>query len=327
MAGGDLFLHLTPDKVLDAVEVCGLRATGRALALNSYENRVYDVEMEDGSHRVMKFYRPGRWSEEALADEHRLLRELADEGMPVAAAEVLRPGAPHPTVGTIETGADSIRYAAFPKVRGRQLQPDEVSADELLRIGRLIGRLHNVGAAAPALHRPRFSPVLSEEIGFLCDRHVPLELAGRFRRAAEAIERAAAPLADLPVQRIHGDCHLGNLVYTTSGPCFVDFDDCCMGPPVQDLWLLAGGDGERLEALCAGYEELRALDRGSLRLVEALRGLRMVRYVAWIGHRYHDPAFQRAFPTYEEGRFWAREVEDLELQIPRLALSQVLRSS
>lgn len=317
-----LFLELTPDKVLDAVEVAGLRATGRALALNSYENRVYDVEMEDGSHRVLKFYRPRRWSRDQLADEHRFLRELFDEGMQVAAPEILRPDAGCPTLGEVA----GIFYASFPKVRGRQPQPDEVSPDQLHRIGRLLGRMHNVGAAAPAPHRPRFHTGLAEDADLLAQRFVPLELESRYRAAVAAIERAAAPLLTLPMQRIHGDCHLGNLIYTSAGPCFVDFDDFLTGPVLQDLWLLCTGDGpeERLRALCAGYQELRRFapeEQAALRspaIVEALRGLRMVRFAAWIARRYNDPAFPRAFPDFPEHGYWTAEVEDLEAQVRRL---------
>lgn len=319
-AVNDLFLQLTPDKILDAVEVGGLRATGRAMQLNSYENRVYDVEMEDESHRVLKFYRPGRWSREAIQDEHRFLRALLADGMPVAAAEPLRPADPESTLGEIA----GILYASFPKVRGRLLLADELSDDLLRSIGRLLGRLHNVGEEEAAPHRPRLLPgsYALDELDFLCARFVPLGLATRYRAAAARVANAAAALAELPVLRIHGDCHLGNLLFTSSGPCFVDFDDFLNGPAVQDLWLLAGGDAdrfaERLAALCEGYEDLRHLPRGSLQLCEALRGLRMLRYAAWLGHRYHDPAFQRAFPDFESERFWQREVDDLERQVARL---------
>lgn len=318
--GRDLFLQLTPDKVLDAVEVGGLRATGRALQLNSYENRVYDVEMEDDSHRVLKFYRPGRWSRDAIRDEHRFLRSLAEDGMPVAAAEPLRPGDPESTVGEVA----GILYASFPRVRGRLLLADELSDDLLRSIGRLLGRLHNIGAAAPAPHRPRLlpGPYALDDLDFLCSRFVPPALVARYRAAAGRIAQDAAALAELPVLRIHGDCHLGNLLFTGAGPCFVDFDDFLNGPAVQDLWLLAGGDPDRfpdrLAALCEGYEDLRHLPPGSLRLCEALRGLRLLRYAAWLGHRYHDPAFQRAFPDFESERFWQREVDDLERQAARL---------
>lgn len=308
----DLFLHLTPDKVLDAVEVAGLRPTGRAQALASYENRVYDVEMEDGTSRIMKFYRPGRWSKETIAEEHAFLRELLDEGMPVAAAEPVRAG-DGDTVGEVA----GIYYASFPKIRGRQLQPDEVNEAELLRVGRLLGRLHNVGARRDAPARPRFDANIDKALALLCGRYVPMHMEGRYRRAAEAIAQAAAPIEALPRQRLHGDCHLGNLVYTSQGPCFVDFDDCCVGPVVQDLWLLCNGEAALQEALCAGYEELRRLDRSALRHIEALRGLRMVRHAAWIAQRYGDPAFQRAFSTFEEDRYWQGEVEDLERQAAR----------
>ncbi len=312
----DLFLHLTPDKVLDAVEVGGLRATGRAMALNSYENRVYDVEMEDGSSRVMKFYRPGRWSREAILDEHQFLRELRDEGMPVAAAEALGQGEDGNTLGQVS----GIFYASFPKVRGRMRLSDELSPDDLASTGRLLARLHNVGEAKEAPHRPRFlpGPYALDEVDYLCEKWIPLELQGRYRRAAAAIGQAAAGIARLPVQRIHGDCHLGNLIYTSSGPCFVDFDDFLMGPVVQDLWLLPDGDPERTQALCDGYEELRRLDRGAVALIEALRGLRMIHYAAWVGHRHDDPAFQRAFSHYPEHRHWSAETDDLERQVERL---------
>lgn len=324
-AGSDLFLALTPDKVLDAVEVGGLRATGRAQPLNSYENRVYDVEMEDGSHRVLKFYRPGRWSEAAIRAEHLFLRQLVDDGVPVAAAEPLHPGDPESTLGEVA----GIRYASFPKIRGRLLLHDELSDEDLRRLGRLLGRMHNVGAAEAApettIDRPRLlpGPYALAAVEELCRRFVPLELVSRYRAAAARIAAAAAPVVEMPAHRIHGDCHLGNLLFTSTGPCFVDFDDFLVGPAVQDLWLLAGGDperfGERLLALSVGYQDLRRLPPGSLSLCEALRGLRLIRYAAWLAQRYHDPAFQRAFPEFATDQHWRREVDDLERQADRIA--------
>jgi Ser/Thr protein kinase RdoA (MazF antagonist) len=316
------FFALTPDRILDAVEFGGRRATGYALALNSLENRVYEIELEDESRIVAKFYRPGRWSKQQILDEHTFLGELAAAEIPVVPPIARDDGA---TLGELAVEGGVICFAVFPKARGRA--PEELTPDQLLQLGRLIARLHNVGAAHPASARPRLDPqsygaaslqlLLGDDpmSGF-----VPPDLRSRFAAAGRGIVDACARAWPAPASdiRIHGDCHLGNLLAGSSGFFFLDFDDFCHGPPVQDLWLLAPGrDEEALRArslLADGYQQMRDFDRASLRLVEPLRALRILRYAAWIAQRWRDPAFQRAFPDWEEHKSWQREVSELERQ-------------
>ncbi|PYN98733.1 MAG: serine/threonine protein kinase [Candidatus Rokuibacteriota bacterium] len=313
IVAGDLtssFFTLTPSRVLDAVEVGGLRSTGRCLPLRAFENRVYEVELEDERRLVVKFHRPGRWSREAILDEHAFLSELAAAEVPVVAPLDLGQGT---TLGEI----DGIFYTAFPKVRGRIT--DELDAEGRRRIGRTIGRVHAIGAARPAPHRPRVSVerYVHEPLEVLmAGGFMPDNLAPRYRDVAMRIGDAVAkPLASAPAQRIHGDLHRGNVLWTSDGPVLVDFDDFLIGPPVQDLWLLAPGNTE--EAIRArwdiveGYELFRELDRATLALCEPLRALRIIYMSAWIARRWDDPSFPAAFLTFREHRYWMQEYEAL----------------
>jgi Ser/Thr protein kinase RdoA (MazF antagonist) len=304
------FFALTPDRVLDAVEVGGLRCTGRCLPMRAFENRVYEVELDDERRLIVKFYRPGRWSREAILDEHAFLAELA-------AAEL--PAVPPLDLGTGGTLAeiDGIFYAAFPKVRGRTL--DEADDERLRRIGRLIGRMHAIGAARDAPHRPRLT----------VERYVhePLEVlkvagvisvafAGRYRDVALKIAEATAPLlARARTQRIHGDLHWGNALWGADGPILLDFDDFLVGPPVQDLWLLARGASEEArkarDQLVEGYELFREFDRSTLALCEPLRALRIIYMSAWIARRWDDPSFRTGFPAFATDSYWSTEYEEL----------------
>ncbi len=303
------FFALTPDRVLDAVEVGGLRSTGRCLPLRAFENRVYEVELEDERRLIVKFYRPGRWSRETILDEHRFLQDLADAELPAVAPLDLGTGA---TLNEVE----GILYVAFPKVRGRTL--DELDAEKRRHIGRTIGRMHAIGAARPAPHRPRLDlqRYVHEPLELLATGpFMPENLRPRYRDVALRIADAAAPLlATVRPQRIHGDLHMGNLLWTP-GPVLVDFDDCLMGPPVQDLWLLARGRGEEAtkarEDLLEGYEIFREFDRGTLALVEPLRAMRIVYMSGWIARRWEDPSFPPAFPGFRDHRYWMQEYEEL----------------
>ena len=304
------FFSLTPDRVLDAVEVGGLRCTGRCLPLRAFENRVYEVELEDERRLVMKFYRPGRWSRETILDEHAFLSDLAAAEVPAVAPLDLGIGG---TLGEIE----GILYAAFPKVRGRTL--DELDAENRRRIGRTIGRMHAVGAARDAPHRPRLDVTryIREPLEVLAKGgFIPDGLASRYRDVAlRTADAVAAPLAAARVQRIHGDLHWGNVLWATDGPILIDFDDCLVGPPVQDLWLLARGDSEEArrarEDLLEGYELFREFDRSTLALCEPLRALRIVEMSGWIAQRWDDPSFPQAFPHFRDHRYWMQEYEAL----------------
>jgi Ser/Thr protein kinase RdoA (MazF antagonist) len=308
MAAG--FFALTPDRVLDAVEVGGLRCTGRCLPLRAFENRVYEVELEDDRRLVVKFYRPGRWSRDTILEEHAFLAELAAAELRVV---------PPIDLGTGSTLAevDGILYAAFPKVRGRAL--DEYDDEALRRIGRLIGRMHAVGAARPAPARPRLTVerFVHEPLGALAERRLlPEGLGSRYRDVALRLAGAAAPLLErAPAQRLHGDLHRGNVLWDREGPILLDFDDCTTGPPAQDLWLLAPGPGpdaqKARQQLLEGYELFRDFDRAALALCEPLRALRIVHTSGWIARRWDDPSFRAGFPAFGTESYWAGEYEAL----------------
>jgi Ser/Thr protein kinase RdoA (MazF antagonist) len=303
------FHTLTPERVLDAVEAGGLRCTGRCVPLRAFENRVYEVELEDERRLVVKFYRPGRWSRETILDEHRFLEDLVAAELPVVGPADL---------GTGQTlnETNGIHYAAFPKVRGRTL--DELDAEKRRRMGRTIGRMHAIGAARTAPHRRKLDVqfYIHEPLDVLLKgRFIPENLAPRYRDVALRIADAVAkPLAAARVQRIHGDLHWGNILWTPD-PLLVDFDDCMMGPPVQDLWLLASGDTEDArkarEDLIEGYELFREFDRSTLALAEPLRAMRIIHMSGWIAKRWADPSFPPAFPNFKDVRYWAEEYEAL----------------
>lgn len=323
------FFELTPDRVLEAVETSGLRCTGRCLALNSFENRVYDMELElDGAddapearqqnpfanRRVAKFYRPGRWTREQILEEHEFLADLRAAEVPAVAP------IPFPDGSTLHSTASGIHYALFPKVGGRA--PDEFTDEQCMRIGRLLARVHAVGAAKPAAHRVRLTPSTYGEanLEYLLRDWVPADFRARYERAVREILRISSPwFASAPMQRTHGDCHPGNLLQNANGFFFVDFDDMVIAPPAQDVWLLVPGrDRESLaqrESLLEAYEEMREFDRSTLRLIEPLRALRFVHYTAWIARRWEDPAFPRAFPEFNSHSYWADETADLEEQL------------
>lgn len=328
--GGDkarCFFELTPEKILDAVEDAGVRTTGRVLQLASMENRVYQVEIEldepartaSDAFRVVKFYRPGRWSREQILDEHRFLAELVEDEVPVVAPLEI-PGA-----GTLgEAEGLGIWWAIFPRVGGRA--PDELDRDQLAQLGRLIARLHATGASGQAESRLRLD---IETYGYgnlalLRESDIlPSSVAERYETLIERICEMSAPwFEQTTYQRIHGDCHAGNVLWNDAGPFLVDFDDMVRGPCVQDLWLLAPGqDAEAVERrgyLVEGYEQLRDFDRASLRLVEPLRGLRLVHFSAWIAKRHEDPAFQRAFPDFGSERYWFEETSALQEVLARV---------
>lgn len=311
----DLFLRLTPDRVLAAVEAAGTGTTGVCYPLNSFENRVYEVELAGGERVVAKFYRPGRWREAQILEEHRFLAELAAAELPVGTLRRFPSGA---TLACI----DGIFYCLSDRRGGRA--PDELSPALAERLGMLIGRMHTVAAGVTAdkgVDRPRLDAdrYVRRALGFL-DPFLPGGFRQRYLRAAEAIaEVAEGRLAGTATHRIHADLHLGNVLLRGDQLYVIDFDDMAIGPPVQDLWLAAPGrDGESLalrQHLIAGYERFRLFDRRSLALIEPLRGLRMVRYAGWLARRWHDPAFKLAWPHFGTDDFWRTETADLEDQL------------
>jgi len=316
----EFFFKLTPERVLDAVEVGGRRCTGRFIVLNSYENRVYQLELTDGSYVVGKFYRPGRWTEDQVFDEHDFLIDLEELEVPVAAPLELDDGA---TLDEIE----GIRFAIFPRFGGRA--PDEMDDAQLREIGRVIGRIHTVGASAPAEHRWPLTPAkwFGENLEFLLE-HDCIDASARetYTSTVRRLEEVTTPWFEgLETHRIHGDCHLGNVLRTGQGFVFLDFDDMVIGPAVQDLWMLQGSTDawglRRQELLLEGYTQMMPFDRRQLRLIEPLRAMRLVHFAAWIARRWEDPAFPAAFPSFGTPIYWQQEAAHLAEQL-RLVLQE-----
>jgi Ser/Thr protein kinase RdoA (MazF antagonist) len=304
--------------VLAAVERQGLQPTGHCSPLVCLENRVYDVRLAGGAHVVVKFYRPGRWSAEAILEEHAFLADLGAAEIPVCAPLALAGGT---SLGRL----DDLHYAIWPRTGGRSR--DELPDAEIEVLGRLLARIHNVGATRDAPHRPRLDARARalEPLEFLEARgFLPPACARRYAAAARALAALYAERsASVPLHRIHGDCHLGNLLLGGEGWFFLDFDDCAVGPAVQDVWmLLPGRDAEgarQRELLLASYRQFREFDPRWLDLVEALRGMRFVWYAAWIARRWDDPAFPDAFPHFGSEEYRERETRDLEEQLARVA--------
>ncbi len=314
------YARLDPDLVMDAVESLGLLCDARVFALNSYENRVYQVGIDEQAPLIAKFYRPERWSEAQIGEEHALLQELAAADLPVVAPWASESGATlHHYQG--------FRFTLFPR-RGGQA-PELDNPDNLSTLGRCLGRIHAIGAARPFRERPQLdtesyghrSRQLLLDGGFLTG-----DLRKRYERlSTQLLERCEALITrqpDLRRLRLHGDCHVGNILWRDNAPHFVDFDDARMGPAVQDLWMLLSGDPHQQQAqlseIVEGYEEFFEFDRRELRLVEALRTLRLMHYSAWLASRWQDPAFPASFPWFNSDSYWQRHLKELEEQLPRL---------
>lgn len=308
------FFNLTPDIILRALEEAGFAPSGHCMALNSYENRVYDLRLEDNSHVVAKFYRPGRWTREQILEEHRFLADLRADEIPVCAPLEL-------SGGTTLREMEGILYAVWPRTGGRV--PDELSDEELAMLGRLCARIHNNGAAGKAPHRIELTGESYglQPLAFLLERNfLPEHCRGRYEKAVrEVVDIYESLRAGVPFHRIHGDCHLGNLLRGSEGYFFLDFDDFLSGPAVQDVWMLVPArDTEGLRArrvFLDAYRTFRDFDDAWLRLVEPLRALRFIRYAAWIAMRWDDPAFPAAFPHFGTVEYWENETRDLEEQL------------
>lgn len=320
------FYELTPDRVLSAVEQTGVRCTGRVMALNSMENRVYEVEIELESRlprfaperfRIIKFYRPGRWTREQILEEHQFLLDLAEYEIPVPPPIVFEDSGE--TLRT-EPGTN-IFFAVFPKVPGKN--PEEIADDDIPQLGRLLARLHNVGAIKKAEHRVCLTPDVygMQNLEYLLSEKVlPPEIEASYETLVRRICEASASMFEgLVMQRIHGDCHLGNLLWGEHGYFWVDFDDMLSGPPVQDVWLLLPGRDDyaqkHLQILLTAYEQMRPFDYSTLRLIEPLRALRIVHFDAWIARRWSDPAFPRTFVEYATPRYWSEQLQQLREQL------------
>ena len=310
------FAGLGPERVLDALDSVGLRGDGRLIALNSYENRVYQVGMEEGPPVVVKFYRPQRWSEAAILEEHAFVEELAEREIPAVPALVINGRSLHEFEG--------FRLAVFERRGGRAPELDDPATLEW--IGRFIGRIHAVGALTPFKERPALTVETfgTEPRSFLLDNGwIPPELLAAYTsvvdQALAGVAHCYARAGQTPVLRLHGDCHAGNVLWTEAGPHFVDFDDSRSGPAVQDLWMLLSGERaemvRQLSDVLAGYEDFCDFDPRQLYLVEALRTLRLLHYSAWIARRWDDPAFPAAFPWFNTQRYWQDRILELREQV------------
>ncbi|MCX7514506.1 serine/threonine protein kinase [Frateuria sp. STR12] len=301
------YVNLTPDLVLDAAGACGLWPDGRLLALNSYENRVWQIGIEDAVPVIAKFYRPNRWSDAAIAEEHAFALELAADELPVVA--------PLAFDGRTLLEHGGYRYALYPRRGGRA--PSLESAEQLQWLGRLIARLHGVGSRRAFAHRERIDRatlMTRPAQAVLASALLPPHLAEAYRAGVQRLDAALAARMEAigPVRqlRLHGDCHPGNLLWTDAGPHFVDLDDARTGPAVQDLWMLAHDDAA-MDALLEGYTSMCDFDPSELALVPALRAMRQVHHAGWIAQRWADPAFPAAFPFAAEPRWWEQHVADL----------------
>ncbi len=314
------YADLTPDVVLDAVDSVGHVTDGRILALNSYENRVYQLGLEDGSFVVTKFYRPERWSDAAILEEHAFALELCEHEIPVVAPLVAGDG-------TTLHEHEGFRFAVFPRQGGRW--PELSQSQEREWMGRFLGRIHAVGARAEFEHRRALSTrwLGHDAVGaILASDWLPEHITESYRIVTEQllarVEQRFDELGEIRTSRIHGDCHPGNVLWTDAGPHFVDLDDCITGPAVQDLWLFLSGSREecavQLKDLLEGYGQFCDFDYRELRLIEPLRGLRMLHHTAWIARRWLDPAFPKAFPWFESNKYWEEHVLALKEQLAAL---------
>ncbi len=307
--------YLTPDVIMDAVDSTGLLSDGRLLVLNSYENRVYQVGIEDETPVIAKFYRPDRWSDEQILEEHAFCFQLVEQDLPV--------------VPPLELGESTLarhagfRFALFPRRGGRGPELDDL--DNLHTLGQYIGRMHQVGRARPFAHRPRLDVQTFGEksVAYIREHMIPADLAHAYATLTDDLLAAVRELLNTLEEgdfiRVHGDCHPGNILWRDDRPNFVDFDDARMAPAVQDLWMLLSGDRQRqlvqLSEVLEGYSEFCDFDPRQLRWAEALRALRLVHFSAWLARRWDDPAFPRAFPWFNTARYWGEHILELREQL------------
>ncbi len=309
------FSGLNPDTILDGIESIGLYPESGLLALNSYENRVYQFLADDRRRYVVKFYRPQRWTNEQILEEHQFALELQAQEIPIVAPSVIN----EKTLHTI----DDYRFAVFPSVGGREFEVDNL--DQLEWMGRFIGRIHNVSSTNAFQHRPPLNQTthLDTPVETLnASSLIPDTLKTAFFAILEPLVNATKDrYIDFANIRLHGDCHPGNILWR-DGPSFVDLDDCRMGPAIQDLWMMLSGDRIQqqiqLDTLIEAYEEFHEFDTAQLALIEPLRAMRMVHYMAWLSDRWQDPAFPKAFPWFGEDKYWEQQILALKEQLAAL---------
>jgi Ser/Thr protein kinase RdoA (MazF antagonist) len=312
----DSYVNLGPDQILNAIEGIGYECDGRIFALNSYENRVYQIGIYDSEPVIAKFYRPARWTDEQILEEHQFTLDLAEQEIPVIAPLIN-------LTGNTLHHYDHFRFALYPRKGGRP--PELDNPEQLEQLGRFIARIHNIGASKPFKYRSELS---IQTMGIdayqylMGNQFIPMELEKSYqtlcvdliKRIQNCFERAG----EVSKIRLHGDCHHGNILWRDDAPFILDFDDACTGPAIQDLWMFLSGDRTymtaRLADLLEGYTEFRDFDARELHLIEALRTLRMMHYAAWIARRWNDQAFPQAFPYFNTTHYWQDHILTLREQ-------------
>ena len=321
--GGEVLVSdystLFPEVVIDAVEAFGFQCSGRMLALNSYENRVYRLDLETGPPVIAKFYRPQRWSDAAIREEHAFATLLAEQEIPVVA--------PLAFDGEQLLEHAGFRFALYPLQGGRW--PDLESTEDMEQVGRFIARIHKAGSGASFQHRYDISVerMGRQSVAWLLEHgFIPSHLLQAYTTLTEdllkLVDEQFLAVARVSLIRLHGDCHRSNILWTDKGPHFVDLDDCCNGPAIQDIWMLLSGNRmEMTTQLCdilEGYHTFAEFPLVELRLIEGLRTLRMMHYAAWLARRWDDPAFPQAFPWFNSSRYWEEHILELREQFSRL---------
>ena len=310
------FAELTPDLMLDAIESTGILCDGRFLVLNSYENRVYQVGVEDSTPLIAKFYRPERWTDEAIQEEHDFTRELEMQEIPVISPIYDDSGC------SIHTH-EHYRFTLYPRRGGRP--PELDNPDHLEQLGRFVGRIHSLGRVTPYKHRAELNVqnfAVEPSQWLLKNQFIPFHLETAYesliKDVISRIESCYGRAGKVDSIRLHGDFHPGNILWTDDGPHVVDFDDARMGPAIQDLWMFLSGDREymtaRLADLMDGYTQFCDFNPLELHLIEALRTMRMIHHAAWIAKRWDDPAFPMAFPWFDSDRYWEEHILALREQ-------------
>lgn len=313
------FYELKPNTVIDAVESIGYLSDGRIMALNSYENRVYQVGIDESEPLIAKFYRPQRWTDEQIGEEHRFMAQLVEQDLSVVAPI-------KSDTGQTLFSYDDYRFSIFVRKGGRA--PELEDPEHLFQLGNTLGRIHLAGQAEPFKHRPTLD-IQSygiDSTDFISRELIPVSLKAAYDSLTSdllrEIDAAFKRAGDVVYQRVHGDCHGGNILWRDDMPHFVDFDDAQMAPAIQDLWMLLTGDRHQQELqlgeVIDGYNEFASFNPRELHLVEALRTLRMMNYAAWIGRRWEDPAFPMSFPWFNTERYWGEHLLELKEQFAKL---------
>ncbi len=309
------YASLTPDLILNAVDSLGYQCSGSLSALNSYENRVYQIGIEDEAPLIAKFYRPMRWTNEAILEEHKFAHELFALEIPVIAPLEIKGQTLHEYEG--------FRFALYPRKGGRALELDNM--EQLEQMGRFIGRMHAVGCVRPFQHRMTINVETYGYQPYQCLRDnnfIPAEMSHNFCETVETIltliKAKLEQYSDIPLIRLHGDCHAGNMLWNGTSLHIVDLDDCLMGPAVQDIWMMLSGSEHdtklQLKHILDGYHEFHDFNFRELRLVETLRTLRMIHYMGWLAKRWEDPAFPASFPWFNTARYWQDQLNNLREQ-------------